>query len=140
MPRPMSRLMPRLMSRSVRRTVSRWMTLIVPAAPTLTSTLAVTLLATPAIALLAVPFAAPALADEVTGTVVAHDRVAHRVIMDDRTIYEYDPAKTVLPRAILAGDRIRIDFRGGEDGIEAIDAIEIVTPGGDAPAEAASDG
>ena len=73
---------------------------------------------------------APALADEVEGTVVAHDRLAHRVIMDDRTIYEYDPAKTVMPRAILAGDRVRIDFRGGEDGIEAVTEIEIVTPRG----------
>lgn len=72
--------------------------------------------------------AGPALADEVEGTVVAHDRLAHRVIMDDRTIYEYNPATTELPRAILAGDRVRIDFRGGEDGIESITSIEIVTP------------
>ena len=102
-----------------------------------------TLLAT---ATFAIVFAAPliastatALADETSGVVVAHDRVAHRVIMEDRAIYQYDPAKTVLPRAILAGDTIRIDYRGGEDGIEAINSIEIVTPGGttDAPAETA---
>ena len=74
--------------------------------------------------------AAPALADEVEGTVVAHDRLAHRVIMDDRTIYEYNPETTKVPRAILAGDRVRIDFRGGEDGIESIQSIEIVTPRG----------
>lgn len=80
-----------------------------------------------AVALAAI--AAPALADEVTGTVVAHDRVAHRVIMDDRTVYEYDPATTELPRAILAGDTVRIDFTGGEDGIESIQRIEIVTDG-----------
>lgn len=73
--------------------------------------------------------AVPALADEVTGTVVAHDRVAHRVIMEDRTIYEYDPATTELPRAILAGDTVRVTYRGGEDGIEAIERIEIVTDG-----------
>ena len=92
------------------------------------------LLARPLLALgviaIAVPLAAPALADEVEGTVVAHDRLAHRVIMDDRTIYEYDPATTTLPRAILAGDRIRIDYRGGEDGVEAVTSIEIVAPRG----------
>ena len=74
--------------------------------------------------------AAPALADEVEGTVVAHDRLAHRVIMEDRAIYEYDPASTALPRAILAGDRVRIDFTGGEDGITSVESIEIVTPRG----------
>ena len=90
-------------------------------------------------ALAAALLAAPALADEVTGTVVAHDRVAHRVIMDDRTIYEYDPAGTELPRAILAGDTIRITYRGGEDGIEAIQRIEIVEAGGSTDAAPTGD-
>ena len=98
------------------------------AAPTLaTTTLAATMLA------------APALADETTGTVVAHDRVAHRVIMNDRSVYQYNPETTKLPRAILAGDRVRIDYRGGEDGIEAINAIEIVTPGGSTDAAPTAD-
>ena len=77
-----------------------------------------------------VAVAAPALADEVEGTVLAHDRVAHRVVMNDRSIYEYNAETTELPRAILAGDRIKITYRGGEDGIEAIQKIEIVEQGG----------
>ena len=74
--------------------------------------------------------AVPALADEVEGTVLAHDRVAHRVVMNDRSIYEYNAETTELPRAILAGDRIKITYRGGEDGIESIQKIEIVEQGG----------
>lgn len=79
---------------------------------------------------LATSLAAPALALETTGTVVAHDRVAHRLVMQDRTSYQYNPETTELPRAILAGDVIKISYRGGEDGVESISRIEIVTPGG----------
>ena len=87
-----------------------------------------------------VVIAAPAFADEVEGTVLAHDRVAHRVVMSDRSIYEYNAETTELPRAILAGDRIKITYRGGEDGIEAIQRIEIVEQGGASAAGAGTPG
>ena len=77
-------------------------------------------------ALLASAFAAPALADETTGTLVAHDRKAHRIVMDDKTVYEYDPETTERPETMLAGARLKITYRGGEDGIESISKIEAV--------------
>ena len=78
----------------------------------------------PAIATLVL--AAPALADETTGTLVAHDRKAHRIVMDDRTVYEYDPEATERPDVMTAGMRLKITYRGTEDGTEAITAIEVV--------------
>ena len=72
---------------------------------------------------------APARADEVTGVLLAHDRKAHRVVLESREVYEYDPETTALPDQLLAGARIRIDYRGTEDGIEAITAIEVIEPG-----------
>ena len=71
----------------------------------------------------------PAAADEVTGVLVAHDRKAHRVVLDSREIYEYDPETTERPEQLLAGATIRITYRGTEDGIEAINRIEVVEPG-----------
>ena len=76
-------------------------------------------------ALLASALAAPALADETTGTLVAHDRKAHRIVMNDRTVYEYDPETTERPETMTAGMRLRIDFIGGEDGIEKITSISV---------------
>ena len=70
------------------------------------------------------PAAAPALADEVTGTLVAHDRKARRLVMDDRTVYEY-AEETERPETMTAGTRLKITYRGGEDGIESISAIEV---------------
>ena len=78
---------------------------------------------------LAMPFTAatvaPASADETTGTLVAHDRKARRLVMEDRTIYEYAET-TERPELLTAGMRIRIDYTGTEDGIEAINTIEVV--------------
>ena len=70
--------------------------------------------------------AAPVAADEVTGTLVAHDRKAHRIVMDDRTVYEYNPETTERPEVMTAGMRLKITYRGSEDGIESISAIEVI--------------
>ena len=78
-----------------------------------------------AAALLAPVAVAPALADEVTGTLVAHDRKARRLVMDDKTVYEYAEA-TERPEVMEAGVQLKITYRGGEDGIESISKIEIV--------------
>ena len=78
----------------------------------------------------------PARADEVTGTLLAHDRKAHRIVLESREIYEYDPETTEKPDTLLAGAVIRITYRGGEDGVESVSAIEVVE---DAPASADED-
>ena len=76
-------------------------------------------------ALLGAGALAPALADETTGTLLAHDRKARRIVMDDKTIYEY-AEETERPETMTAGMRIKITYRGGEDGIESISKVEVV--------------
>lgn len=71
-----------------------------------------------AIALITI--AAPAFADEVTGVVLAFDRVDHIIVLDDKTVWTF-PADFALPENLLAGDNIRIEFQGAaENGIGKI--------------------
>ena len=92
-----------------------------------------------ALAPLALSLAGPALADEVSGTLLAHDRKANRVVLESREIFEYDAEKTELPEELLAGSVIRITYRGGEDGVESIQRIEVVEPPADDAGAAADD-
>ena len=64
-----------------------------------------------------------AQADEVTGKVVAFDRVAKVIVMQDKTIFEIkDPA--IVPADLKAGETITIDFKqDGDNGIVAIQSI-----------------
>ena len=80
---------------------------------------------TTALALSGALAASHALADETTGTLVAHDRKAHRIVMDDKTVYEYSPDGTEMPERLEAGMRITITYRGGEDGIEGVSRVEV---------------
>lgn len=64
--------------------------------------------------------AAPAFADQVSGSVLAYDRVNHIIILDDKTVWSI-PADFSLPENLLAGDNITIEFKGAaEDGIGPI--------------------
>ena len=68
--------------------------------------------------------ATPALADSTTGTVVAFDRVANVVVMEDKTIWQLS-AETVVPEGLVAGDTITITFTSlGDDGVKSVDVIE----------------
>lgn len=64
--------------------------------------------------------AAPAFADEVTGVILAYDRVDHVIVLDDKTVWEI-PADFSLPDELVAGDKITIEFQGAaENGIGKI--------------------
>lgn len=67
--------------------------------------------------------AIPALADNTSGTVLAFDRVAHVLVLDDKTVWNLPP-DLILPEDLVAGDPITIDFDGaGENGYGAINSI-----------------
>ncbi|MDG1861965.1 MAG: hypothetical protein P8J02_01900 [Yoonia sp.] len=68
------------------------------------------LLISSALALLA----APAFADNVTGAILAYDRVAHIIVLDDKTIWEI-PADFELPADLMAGESISIEYRSNDD-------------------------
>lgn len=69
----------------------------------------------------------PAFAgDTVIATVVAHDRLAHRVVLSDKSVVTYDASKTVIDGALKAGDRVRITFAGPEGEMSTILAVRKV--------------
>ena len=78
------------------------------------------------IALAVLLAAAPALADETEGEILAYDRLANLVVMRDRTVWELG-AELMVPADLQSGDRVRLVYRtAGEDGVTKIDSIERV--------------
>jgi hypothetical protein len=67
--------------------------------------------------------AAPALADETEGTVLAFDRVANVLVLDDKTVWSLG-AKTEVSPDLMAGDVVKIIYVGGGDaGIGPITSV-----------------
>lgn len=66
-------------------------------------------------ALAGAAFAFPAgAADTLSGEVLAHDRVAHVIVLEDKSVVTYNPAKVTVPETLAAGDQVEISFTGGE--------------------------
>ena len=77
-----------------------------------------------ALALLLTLPAGLAAADETTGEILAYDRLAHILVMRDRTVWTL-PDDLMVPADLKSGDRIRVVYKtAGEDGLTAVDAIE----------------
>ena len=75
------------------------------------------------IAALLAATAVPALAESTSGTVLAYDRAAGRLVLDDRTIWNL--GKALVPADLAAGDRVTIDYTaGGDDGIRSVENVE----------------
>ena len=67
-----------------------------------------------------------ALADSVEGKIVAFDRKAHVLVMEDRTIYSLAKYDAPVLTELKAGDMVKIDFEGeGEDGYGIVTSIEV---------------
>ncbi|MEW9920893.1 hypothetical protein AB2B41_14860 [Marimonas sp. MJW-29] len=65
----------------------------------------------------------PALADEVTGTVLAFDRVDRVIVLDDKSVFNVANVE-IVPEGLKAGDTITIDYQSdGENGVKAIRSI-----------------
>ncbi len=67
--------------------------------------------------------ATPALADETSGRVVAYDRIAKVLVLDDKTIWSLGD-KTEVSEDLVAGDMVKILYAGGGDaGIGTITSV-----------------
>lgn len=68
--------------------------------------------------------ATPALADTTTGTILAFDRKANVLVMNDKTVWQLS-AQTVMPEDLEAGEVIKITFTSvGDDGVKSVDMLE----------------
>jgi hypothetical protein len=66
-------------------------------------------------------------ADVSEGTVLLYDRKARILVLTDRTKWPLESLKAEAPGALKAGDRVRIDYESDEEGISAINSIEIIS-------------
>ena len=57
---------------------------------------------------------------------LVYDRKARMLILTDRTSWPLENLKAEAPGALKAGDRVRIEFESSEDGISAINRVEII--------------
>lgn len=79
-------------------------------------------------AVLAGFIAAPALADETEGHVMAFDRVSNILVLTDKTVWHIGPDVTV-PADLANGDRVLIDFVSeGEEGVTEISSMYRLAP------------
>lgn len=65
-------------------------------------------------------------ADVTEGTVLVYDRKARLLVLSDRTSWSLDTMKAQMPSGLKAGDRIQIQYESDEEGISAINSIEIL--------------
>lgn len=68
-----------------------------------------------------------AFAGSLESEVVGFSGAAHRLVLSDRSIMEYDPATTLVPAPITIGDRVEIEFTSSEDeGFRAVQSIMVI--------------
>jgi hypothetical protein len=68
---------------------------------------------------------ATAFADSVVGKILAYDRVAKIIVMDDKTVWTLVGTTTDVPPDLKAGDKVTIDYEtAGEDGITKISSLK----------------
>ncbi|RVT82001.1 hypothetical protein DXV76_18250 [Rhodobacteraceae bacterium CCMM004] len=70
--------------------------------------------------------AGPAMADEARGVVIAFDRFAQIIVLDDKTVWTLRDGGAEAPEGLVAGDTVVITYEGtGEDGFGVIESIAI---------------
>lgn len=68
--------------------------------------------------------AAPAFADELSGTVIAFDRVDNVIILDDKSVLTI-PNPEIIPVGLVAGDSITVEFdTNGDNGYGAFKSMK----------------
>lgn len=66
-----------------------------------------------------------AIADETAGTVLAYDRVANVIVLEDKSVWSLETLAEV-PAELAAGQHVTIDFKSnGDNGWEKINAVVI---------------
>lgn len=69
----------------------------------------------PLFALLAGTLAAPAVADTVTGEILAFDRVAQIMVLDDKSVWSLRDGGAEAPEGLEAGDTVTLTFQSVSD-------------------------
>jgi hypothetical protein len=68
--------------------------------------------------------AAPAFADELSGTVIAFDRIDNVIVLDDKSVLTI-PNPEIIPEDLIAGDTITVEFKSdGDNGYGAFVSIK----------------
>lgn len=75
-------------------------------------------------AIAATSVALPAFADETSGTIVAYDRLANVVVLDDKSFWKIAD-ETLVPSDLKAGDQIKLTFQSdGDNGAKPATKLE----------------
>ena len=69
----------------------------------------------------------PALSDSVTATVTAWDAASRTLTLEDFSQFADISAKVAVPPGLKAGDEVVVDFEGSENGIEAVNSVQLIT-------------
>ena len=69
-------------------------------------------------------FAAPAMADTVSGTVLAFDRVAQVIVLEDKSVWSLADGGAAAPEGLVAGDTVTIEFQTSH--VQAKDVLKWV--------------
>ncbi|MBO6816471.1 MAG: hypothetical protein JJ891_16570 [Rhizobiaceae bacterium] len=69
----------------------------------------------------------PVFADVATGKILAFDRKARIIVLEDKTVYEISDPELSMPEGLKAGDTVEITSDGeGEEGYGSITELKIV--------------
>jgi len=68
---------------------------------------------------------APALSDSVTATVMGWDAANRTITLEDLSMFMDIPPDVMVPPDLKVGDEVAIEFEASENGIEAINRIDI---------------
>ena len=68
----------------------------------------------------------PALSDSVTATVKAWDAANRTITLEDYSQFSDIPAKVAVPPGLKEGDEVLVDFEASENGIEAINSVQLI--------------
>ena len=77
-------------------------------------------------ALMTVTTFTAAFADNTEGTIVAFDRKARIIVLDDKTVWTTVGSEDAIPANLKAGDTVAIEYvTSGDDGVQKIETITI---------------
>jgi hypothetical protein len=75
--------------------------------------------------LLAASFS-PALADNVTATVLSWDAATRTITLEDFSQFADIPAKINVPADLAAGDQVTVDYEAYDNGVASYNSITVI--------------
>lgn len=61
-----------------------------------------------------------------SGTVLAFDRVARMLVLDDKSAWLLEDMQNSLPIRITIGDRVRVEYESAEDGTQRVREVRVI--------------